>query len=219
MFVISRAIELQNAELYILLILQTLHLLQGLQIAIFTTKIVLNIFHYKAMVFQFFPDCIRLIVFAKGIRKLNSPFAASSSEENMIAARNFCPLLLLFQTEPIKLQASSFSNLYKHSLIPTKAETTAPAGNEAVYNPPYLVSGLLLLVMITWYFTAVTLSYMTLLPVIIGRIVLKELMVIETEINDIYSFILGISTLLHICRSIAVVYKTLCDIWSRLTWI
>ncbi|KAG2228749.1 hypothetical protein INT48_005368, partial [Thamnidium elegans] len=99
----------------------------------------------------------------------------------------------------------------------------APGGNDTntaiVYSPPHLIRRLVLFAVIMWLSSTTAFCYMTLFPVVLGRLFFKEAMMIETEVHDLYSFILGISVLFYIGYSIVVVYKTICDIWARPTWI
>ncbi|GAA5801755.1 hypothetical protein HPULCUR_007207 [Helicostylum pulchrum] len=99
---------------------------------------------------------------------------------------------------------------------------TAPGGNETntviVYSPPHLIRRLVLFAVIMWLSSTAAFCYMTLLPVVIGRHLFKTVVTIETEVHDLYSFILGISISFYFIYSIILVYKTICDIWIRPTW-
>lgn len=87
-----------------------------------------------------------------------------------------------------------------------------------VYSPPHLMRRLVMFAIIMWLSSTAAFCYMTLLPVVLGRHLFKEVIMIESEVHDVYSFILGISILFYIGFSIQLVYKTLCDIWARPTW-
>ncbi|GAA5809564.1 hypothetical protein MFLAVUS_002974 [Mucor flavus] len=100
---------------------------------------------------------------------------------------------------------------------------TLPGGNDTntaiVYSPPHLIRRLVFFALIMWLSCTAAFCYITLFPVVLGRHLFKEVMKIETEVHDLYSFILGISVLFYIGYSIVQVYNTLCDIWARPTWI
>lgn len=99
---------------------------------------------------------------------------------------------------------------------------TAPGGNDTntviVYSPPHLIRRLVFFSLIMWLSSIVAFCYITLFPVVLGRHLFKEVMNVETEVHDLYSFILGITVLFYIGYSIVLADNALCEIWARPSW-
>lgn len=100
--------------------------------------------------------------------------------------------------------------------------SSAPGGDEVntiiVYSPPNFKRRVLIFVGFMWLTTSIAFCAMTVLPVIFGRYIFKELLQVQNEVHDIYSFVLGGTMLLLSSALIAQCYKSLKDIWCQPTW-
>lgn len=99
---------------------------------------------------------------------------------------------------------------------------SAPGDDEAntviVYSPPHFKERLLVFVGFMWLSTSVFLCTMTVLPLLFGRYIFESKLHVDSEVNDIYSFVLGGCLMLFIGTLSYQCYKSIKDIVTQSTW-
>ncbi|CEP16340.1 hypothetical protein [Parasitella parasitica] len=100
--------------------------------------------------------------------------------------------------------------------------SSAPGGDEVntviVYSPPHFKERLLVFVGFMWLSVSVFLCAITVLPVLLGRYIFEHKLHLDTEVHDIYSFVLGGCILLLMGTLVQQCYKSIKDISSQSTW-